>query len=139
MSYVPYIHFKGNCRAAMTCYHNIFGGVLNMMTWAEAPDASPEMLASDRIMHSTLNTGGHLLMAGDFPPGMDGDKQKAFSISHFAPSVDEAKRIFDALADSGTVISDFAATFWSDGFGMLTDRFGTHWMIAGPERDLRRD
>jgi PhnB protein len=25
----------------------------------------------------------------------------------------------------------FQKTFWSAGFGMLTDRFGTPWMVGG--------
>jgi len=25
----------------------------------------------------------------------------------------------------------FNATFWADGFGMVDDRFGTHWIVNG--------
>jgi hypothetical protein len=45
-----------------------------------------------------------------------------------------AQRVFDLLADGGAVIMPFAPTFWSDGFGMLKDRFGTHWMVSAPWR-----
>ena len=31
MSFDPYIHFQGNCRAAMQAYQAIFGGELQMM------------------------------------------------------------------------------------------------------------
>ena len=27
----------------------------------------------------------------------------------------------------------FAATFWSPGFGMVKDRFGTPWMVNVPQ------
>jgi Uncharacterized protein conserved in bacteria len=26
-------------------------------------------------------------------------------------------------------------TFWSQAFGMLVDRFGTPWMVSGPEKN----
>ena len=28
----------------------------------------------------------------------------------------------------------FGDVFWADGFGMLRDRFCTHWMIGGPAK-----
>ena len=134
MSFDPYIHFQGNCREAMTAYQAIFGGQLQVMGFADMPDAPAGMQASDRVMHSMLMAGGQMLLASDFPPGMEGDPQKAVSVSHTAASMDEAKRVFAALAEGGAVIMDFAPTFWSDGFGMLKDRFGTHWMVSAPWR-----
>ncbi len=134
MSFDPYIHFQGNCREAMTAYEAIFGGRLEIMTYDQAPDASDEMKASGLVMHSTLHLSGRILLASDFPPGLKGDPQQAVTISHIAPSVPEAKRLFAALSEGGEVIMDYQPTFWSDGFGMLKDRFGTHWMISAPWR-----
>ena len=42
----------------------------------------------------------------------------------------EAERIFKALADGAKINMPFGKTFWSDGFGMLVDRFGTPWMVG---------
>lgn len=134
MSFDPYIHFQGNCRAALSAYQAIFGGDLSIMTYAEAPDAPDAMKGSDLVMHATLALGGRSLMASDFPPGMAGDPQAGVSISHEAAGVAEGRAIFDRLSEGGTVLMDFGPTFWSDGFGMLKDRFGTHWMISAPWR-----
>jgi PhnB protein len=134
MTFDPYIHFQGNCRAAMQAYRDIFGGTLEVMTYSEMPDAPPDMAASTLVLHSTLRVGNRNVMASDFPPGMKGDPQQAVTISHEATSEAEARRIFAALGDGGTVISAFQPTFWSDGFGMVKDRFGTHWMISAPWR-----
>ena len=41
-----------------------------------------------------------------------------------------AARIFADLSKGGAVEMPLAATFWSPAFGMLTDRFGTRWMIS---------
>ncbi len=134
MSFDPYIHFQGNARAALEAYRDLFGGTLEMMTYAQMPEAPAEMQGSDLILHATLRVGGRSLMASDFPPGMAGDPQKAVSISHEAASEAEARRIFAALGEGGAVIMEFQPTFWSDGFGMVKDRFGTHWMISSPWR-----
>ncbi len=134
MSFDPYIHIQGNCRAAMTAYEAIFGGRLEIATYDQAPDAPEEMKASDLVMHATLHLNGRILLASDFPPGVKGDPQQAVSISHIAASVAEAKRLFAALSEGGEVVMDYQSTFWSDGFGMLKDRFGTHWMVSAPWR-----
>lgn len=134
MSFDPYIHFQGNCREAMHAYAEILGGRLEVMGYDQAPDASPEMQNSSLVMHSTLHLNGRILLASDFPPGFAGDPQQAVSISHIASSAEEAKRVFAALSEGGALIMEFQPTFWSDGFGMLKDRFGTHWMISAPWR-----
>lgn len=134
MSFDPYIHFQGNCREAMTAYRQIFGGTLTMMGYAEAPDATADMKTSSLVMHATLAAGGRSLMASDFPPGHAGEPQQSVTISHEAGSDTEARRIFAALAEGGKMMMDYQPTFWSDGFGMLKDRFGTHWMVSAPWR-----
>ena len=134
MSFDPYIHFQGNCRAALTAYQALLGGTVEFMGYGDAPGATDDMKASGLVMHATLNLNGRILMASDFPPGFAGDPQKAVTISQIAPDMAEAKRVFAALAEGGEIIADFAPTFWSDGFGMLKDRFGTHWMISAPWR-----
>jgi PhnB protein len=135
MSFDPYIHFQGNCRPAMTAYQAVFGGKLDLMPYSDAPEGPPEMKTSDRIMHAALTLpSGRMLLASDFPPDMAGDPQQAVSISHTAETIDAARSTFDRLAEGGAVIMPFAPTFWSDGFGMLKDRFGTHWMVSAPWR-----
>jgi PhnB protein len=134
MSFDPYLHFQGNCRAAMEAYRELFGGTLEISTFGEMPDAPPELQGSDLVMHSTLRVGDRNLMASDFPPGEAGDPQQAVTISHEAGSDAEARRLFAALSKGGAVLMDYQPTFWSDGFAMLKDRFGTHWMISAPWR-----
>jgi glutathione S-transferase len=44
-------------------------------------------------------------------------------------NIADAERIFNALAENGTVRMPFEETFWAKRFAMLIDRFGTPWMI----------
>ena len=85
-----------------------------------------------RVMHASLAVDGATLMGSDFPPGMHGDPQKAVSIAYALPDLAGARALFERLAEEGTVVMPFGETFWAEGFGMLKDRFGTHWMISGP-------
>lgn len=135
MSFAPYLHFQGNCAAAMTFYAELFGaGDLAISRFADAPGMPPEMAGSDLVIHASLSVGGRLLMASDFPPGMEGDPQKAVSISFTAADTEQARALFDRIAgEGGAVIMPFGPTFWAQGFGMVRDRFGTHWMLSGPE------
>lgn len=49
-----------------------------------------------------------------------------------APDIGTASGWFDRLAEGGAVIQPFGPTFFSPGFGMVKDRFGTHWIISTP-------
>ena len=132
MTFTPYIHFQGNCAEAMQFYADLFGGELTLFRYRDMPDAPPEFADSDLVMNSQLKTKTATMYASDFPPGENGDPQKAFSVSHDAPDLAKAKALYDRLLDGGAAIMPFGPTFWSPGFGMLQDRFGTHWMISVP-------
>jgi PhnB protein len=129
----PYLFFDGNCAEAMRFYHATLGGKMDvMLRYGDSPQRGQCPPGStDRIMHTSIDLGGQLLMASDVPEGQPYDGMRNVSLSLFYPSVDEAKRIFDSLAEGGKVIMALAPTFWADIFGMLTDRYGTSWMIGG--------
>ena len=125
-----YLFFDGDCADAMRFYERTLGGKLErMMTHAESPAAAQSPPGSaDKIMHARLVLDGRVLMASDWVgqpyPGKNG-----FSLSLIYPTVDEAKRVFDALAEGGKVTMPFQKTFWAESFGMLVDRYGTPWMV----------
>ena len=125
----PYLHFDGDCREAFTFYREVLGGDLGtMMTYGEGPPglAGPEW--RDKILHATLAIGEQELLGSDAAPG--GYRPPAgFDVTIAGVDVDEGKRIFAALARGGAVTMPMQETFWTAGFGMLTDRFGIRWMI----------
>ena len=125
-----YLFFDGECEAAFKFYEQCLGGQIDeMMTYGDAP-MSEEIPSEqrDRIMHANLTVGGMVLMGSDTPP--DGFKKpQGFSVNLQFDDLVEAERIFQKLAENGTVKMPFQETFWSTRFGMLVDRFGTPWMI----------
>ncbi len=131
MATVPYLHFRGRCAEALSFYAEVLGGTdLSMMCYADSPGAPEAWKDPDRVMHGQVRLGDALLMASDFPPGTEGDPQKAASVMQTFASPDAARAAFDRLLDGGAPIQPFGPTFWSPGFGMLRDRFGTHWILS---------
>ena len=135
MKFTPYLNFNGNCKEAFEFYQSVFGGKIDtMMTFGESPMAAevPES-ARNLIIHVSLNAGDAWLLGSDVPPGMTYEKPASTSVTVALEDVTEGKRIFDALAEGGNVQMPFDKTFWAEGFGAVTDRYGTPWMVnCGP-------
>ncbi len=129
----PYLSFGGNCEEAFEFYRSVFGGELEMSRFSEMPsDAGGESdVDGNLIMHVSLPLGeGHVLMGSDRPPAMGPPTAgNNVQVSVNPASSEEARRIFDGLGAGGTVTMEFQPTFWEAEFGMLTDKFGIHWMV----------
>ncbi|MBI1416007.1 MAG: VOC family protein [Limimaricola sp.] len=131
MPTMPYLHFRGQCAEALAFYADVFGGTdLQMMRYGEGPDAQADWAGSQRILHGQVSLGDGTLMASDYPPGVEGDPQAGFSVMQTAPDVARGQAVFDRLAEGGAVVNPFGPTFFSPGFGMVRDRFGTAWIIS---------
>jgi len=124
----PYLTFNGNAREAMEFYRDVLGGSLETQTFAEADQEMAEA-DRDKIIHAQLAAGAVTLMASDSMPGQPVEVGHNVSLSLQGSDQDALTRIFNGLADGGTVTMPMAEQFWGDTFGMLTDRFGINWMV----------
>lgn len=140
MAFRPYLFFGGNCRDAFTRYQEVFGGELTILTMADVPgEEAPPAEAANLVIHAavTLNEGDYLMGSDDM--GGDGSMNKEFGpvqgmmVAYDAADVADANKVFDALAEGGSVTQALIPTFFSEAFGMCTDRFGTPWMVVAPE------
>jgi PhnB protein len=130
MDFIPYLNFNGTCGAAFKFYEHVLGGTIEFLqTHGESPmkDHVPADW-HDKVMHVCLDVEGQKLMGSDAPSD-DFVPAQGMYVNIRVPTAGEGKRIFDALASGGQVTMPFAKTFWSDGFGMTVDRFGTPWMV----------
>ena len=134
MGFSLFINFDGDCRQAVDFYARVFDSeVQGLMTFAQVPDG-PEQPANeadrDRIMYSAVPIGGVTLMFSNVPSGMP--LVKGNNISPVVTSTDKAemRRRFAALSEGGTVVMALQETFWSELFGMVTDRFGVTWQLS---------
>ena len=124
----PYLNFNGNARQALEFYTSVFGGDLNLSTFAEFGMA--EAPVADKIMHGQLETdAGYTLMAADTPPGMEFNGMHGFGVSLSGDDADVLRGYFDKLADGGTVTMPMQKQAWGDEFGMCTDKFGVPWLV----------
>ncbi len=89
-----------------------------------------------KIMHAMLEAGDEItLMASDTPDSMEYHPGTNISISLSGAYEDEAKLsgYWNKLSAGGNVEQPLVQAPWGDTFGMLTDKFGIHWLfnIAG--------
>ena len=131
----PNLNFNGNAKEAMEFYRSVLGGELTMQTFGEAKMAQTPA-EENLIVHAMLKSGPMTMMASDTHPSM---KTTFGNNVHMSVSGGDAKKlttVFNALAKGGKVDMPLARQFWGDTFGMVTDRFGVHWMVnvvAGPQ------
>ena len=130
MQLSPFLGFNGQCEAAFKFYERCLRGkIVTMLTYAGTPVADqvpPEW--RNKILHASLMVGGEVLMGCDAPLGRY-DEPKGFSVTLGLKDPAEAERIFNALAEKGTVSMPLQQTFWAARFGMLVDQFRIPWMI----------
>jgi len=126
-----HLAFAGNCREAMAFYADILGGQIeSMFTHGETPmaDQTPEDW-HDKIVHASLNLKGRRIMGAD----MAGDcytRPQGVQVHLEYSDTEQAERVFNQLAEDGSIVMPFENTFWAHRFGMVTDRFGTQWMVS---------
>ena len=134
MKIVTSLSFPGNCREAFEFYARVLGGEITAaMPYGDGPPEMPVPAGiRDWLMHCWLQVGDQALMGSDMHPDYTPDMHKpkdGFDVTLHTDSVEEGRRLFDGLAQGGEVRMPFAESFWSPGFGGLTDRFGVPWMI----------
>jgi PhnB protein len=140
-----HLNFRGTARQALEFYASVFGGEVTLATYGDfgMPAGVP---GADKIVFGKLvSADGIRLLAYDIPGHDDADAastagttrrengatltDRTFFQSLQADSLDELTRYWTALAEGAEIIEPLAASAWSPGFGMLTDRFGVTWVL----------
>jgi PhnB protein len=136
---IAYLAFNGNCAEAMRFYETALDGKLEMMmSGADSPMAAqiPKEHAH-RIIHArlALKDGGYLY-AGDAPAQMPYQGIHGVGLALNYATTAEAQKVFEKLSAGGKVTMALAPSFWAKSFGMLTDKFGTPWMVNGEMQSM---
>lgn len=125
----PYLQFPGTAREAMTFYHSVFGGHLDLLTGAEfgIPDAG------ETIMHAHLTIdGGWSVLASDCEDTGgtgDGDPSRSLCIGSDVPSPVALDWFAALAAGGGEVLIPLEEQAWGSVYGQVRDRFGIRWMF----------
>jgi PhnB protein len=125
----PYLGFRDNAREALEFYKSVFGGNLEISTFKEF-GASQDPSEDDKVMHGMLTIGDSMvIMASDTPNSMRHAEESNISLSLSGDNDEELTGYFNKLAEGGRVTMPLEKAMWGDKFGMLTDKFGTSWMV----------
>ncbi|HVV26243.1 MAG TPA: VOC family protein [Candidatus Saccharimonadales bacterium] len=121
----PYIYFKGQAREAMEFYKSVFGGTLDVVSYADMPDV--EGVDKDWLMHAALYGGDAHLFASD----TTGASAKAAKIELALGGDNELRlrEIFGKLSEGGEIKRPIQKEAWGDLFGALQDKYGIEWMV----------
>jgi len=99
------------------------------MRWGESPMAKDSPAEwREKILHGRIVIGNMALLGADALPGTY-ESPRGFSILLDPSEPDEADRLFNVLAENGTVAMPLQETFWARRFGAVTDQFGVTWSI----------
>src|SRR5690606_24134812 len=137
LSTTTHLNFHGDARAALEFYGTVFGGRVQVTTYAELgmPADAP---GADRVVFGQVEAdNGFRVMAFDVLPHDPAEPaagsttrsqgttvtDQPFFVSVRGAALDEIGTYWAGLAAGATVVEPLAASAWSAGFGMLTDRF----------------
>ena len=135
----PHLNFNGVARSALEFYQSVFGGHTTINSYADF-GMPAELPGADKVVFGlVMAENGFRVMGYDVPRRTDGSiagggstrrennttiTDQALFVSIGSDTLDELQGYWDALATDAIIVEPLAASAWSAGFGMLTDRFG---------------
>lgn len=134
----PYLVMDGNAQEAIRFYEKALDAqVLFLQTFGEMPE-NPEFplpeQAKNRVSHAMLKVGDGELMFSDTFPGSPLQSGNQVTVCLILDDVEKAKQTFEALQEGGRVRMPFQETFFSPGYGTLTDKFGIPFQISTEQK-----
>lgn len=140
-----HLNFRGDARQALDFYQSVFGGHAVISTYADF-GMPAELPGADKVVFGLVAAeNGFRVMGYDIPGETEGSiagggttrrennttvTDQALFVSLGSDTLEEAQGYWDALAVDAVVVETLAASAWSAGFGMLTDRFGVTWSVS---------
>ena len=132
MTFDVFLNFDGDCREAIEFYAAVFKLDMpeRIMTYGQAPGVNVPDSAKDRIIYASLPIFGCNVMFSDCFPDSGYVKGTNIALALGTDDADEIKRIYAALSDGGSVNMELGKTFFSELYGMVTDKFGNTWQVS---------
>jgi len=140
-----HLNFRGDARAALEFYQSIFGGHLVVNTYADF-GMPADLPGSEKVVFGLVAAeNGFRVMGYDVPGQNEGQiagggstrrennttiTDQALFVSIGSESLTELQGYWDLLSVDAVIVEPLAASAWSAGFGMLTDRFGVTWSLS---------
>lgn len=127
---VTHLNFQGQARAALAFYQAVFGGQLTQVTHGEFGRAADPVEAERIAWGQVVAPDGFRIMAFDVAAGTPWQQgENAFFVSLRCSAEDEARALWQGLAQGASIVYPLAPAKWSPLYGMLKDRFGVVWLV----------
>lgn len=126
MNIIPYLFSNGQCEEAAHFYAAALRGEVGLVYRKGTYISSKK--GSHELQHANVTVKGRIVL--QIANITVKTTQTGFAISLPAQSVEEATRLFDAIAIGGTITVPFSTMLYSPNFGMLVDKFGVSWVIS---------
>ncbi|MCR8670602.1 VOC family protein [Agrococcus sp. HG114] len=122
-----YIWFPGSAREALSSYHRVFGGELELHTLADmGRDDGPADAIGHGVLDGPVTLFGADAVGDDEPVRMTGISLALLGTAE----PDTLARWFAALSEGGTVLDPLQERPWGASDGQVVDRFGIRWLIG---------
>ncbi|WP_153102220.1 VOC family protein [Paraburkholderia hayleyella] len=141
MQVQPCAYFRGRCEEALEFYAKQLDAEIQVKVYFKdmpEPPAGfpmPPPGCENKIVYACMKIGDSVLIASDSTQA-DSDQpinaEINFSLNLIADDVATGKRYFNALSKKGRVVTPWTTTPATEGFGMVVDQFGIHWMVFVP-------
>lgn len=147
MSITTTVHLnrRGDARAVLEFYQRVFGGEVAITTYGDL-GMPRDLPGADGVIFGRVESEeGFRVMAYDVPGEAGAEAPPAgstrrehgttitterFFIAVDGERLDEVEALWERLSPGASIVEPLAASAWSAGFGMLTDRFGVTWTLG---------
>ena len=130
MNLKVHLVFAGNCEEALTFYKEVLGGEISFIfRKKEEKGITVADVDKEKISHMVVKTP-HFELAGEDADSCSkviaGNNNKLVLVYQ---EVEECREAYNKYAANGTVTMPFEKTFFCDGMGEVTDKYGISWLI----------
>ena len=132
-----YLCFNGNCEEAFNYYKSVFNKEFQYIGYYKEISFSARQnfpnCKDEHVMHVALPISKEtMLMGADL---IDLNEKETMSSNKFSlyisvDNIKEADRLFNALANKGTVKLPISNQYWGSYYGICVDQFGVNWKVS---------
>ncbi|MEO1771782.1 VOC family protein [Candidatus Enterococcus ferrettii] len=134
MGFSIFLNFDGTCREAVTFYAKVFNKKTPTFLTYGNMDASfdSNVVVSDKgkalIASTSLEICGTVVQFSDMPDNFEFIRGNSMALIVSFKTFEEAKVIFDRLAEGGSVFVPLTET--ANSYSLLADKYNINWQIS---------
>lgn len=125
----PYLIFNGEAATVIEFYKKALGAKVDFQQTYGDSSIPCQDDWKQKIIHSRVLIQDNIVMIADAMPDNRVTMGDNIQLALKFEADNGIDSMFKLLSQDGTVKMPLQKTFWAEKFGMLTDKFGIHWMF----------